>query len=110
MRAKSAAPRSGVSLRAEAVPWGTRGETELELIVTGMDGGNLVDDWNQEELRISSKLGRDLGSVRKILEIRSLACCETLTVSGKVYWLMRIRLYVVFTSEVSNGGRPMIIV
>mmetsp|Transcript_50956 Transcript_50956/g.91770 ORF Transcript_50956/g.91770 Transcript_50956/m.91770 type:complete len:85 (+) Transcript_50956:1921-2175(+) len=84
MRAKSAAPRSGVSLRADALPCGTRGDTEAELTVTGIAGGSF-DVWNQEEARISSRLGRDLGSVRRMQEIRSLACCDIRTVSGKVY-------------------------
>jgi len=84
MRAKSAAPRSGVSLRAEELPWGTRGDTELELTVTG-SGGGILDVWNQAEFRMSSMLGRCLGSVFKMEEMRSWASREIRTDSGKVY-------------------------
>jgi len=107
MRAKSVAARSGVSLLADA-PIG-RGDAEYPLIVTGIDGGSL-EVWNQGDANISSKLGRDLGLVWRIEDIRSLAASDNRTVSGKLYWLQRILRYVVFTSEVSKGGLPTSIV
>jgi hypothetical protein len=55
-------------------------------MVTGIGGGNL-EVWNQGEAKISSKLGRDLGSVRRIAAMRSLAGSDKRTVSGKLYWL-----------------------
>mmetsp|Transcript_54959 Transcript_54959/g.117958 ORF Transcript_54959/g.117958 Transcript_54959/m.117958 type:complete len:267 (+) Transcript_54959:1332-2132(+) len=86
MRAKSATPRSGVSLLAELLPLATRGETAKALTVGGTGGGKR-ELANHEEARISSKLGRDLGSVRRMLATRSLDWSETRTVSGKLYSL-----------------------
>jgi len=83
MRAKSAAPRSGVSLLAELLP--TRGVMLKALTVVGMGGGRRWAPWNQGEAMISSKLSRECGSVRRMLWIRSLACSDTFTVSGKLY-------------------------
>lgn len=104
IRAKSASPRSGVSLLAEAPP-GLGEGPECWSILGGGAGGSL-EELNQVEERIFSRLGRDFGSVRRMVAISSLAGPEIWTLSGNAYWLWRIRRYVVFRSDVSKGGLP----
>ncbi len=64
----------------------------------------LINSW----FRISSMFGLFEGSLFKILVIRSLAASDMGTFSGNEYAFILILLYVVFTSEVSKGGLPMI--
>jgi hypothetical protein len=106
MRAKSASPRSGVSLLAEAPPSLGEGPQCWSILGGGGAAGGSLEPLNQVEERIFSKLGRVFGSVRRMEEIRSFAGSDIWTLSGKAYWFWRIRRYVVFRSEVSNGGLP----
>lgn len=53
-------------------------------------------------------MGLLLGSLLRILVIRSREASEMYMLSGKLYAFIRMRLYVVLTSLVSKGGFPMI--
>jgi hypothetical protein len=64
----------------------------------------LIHSW----LKISSIEGRFAGSLLRIFVIISRAESEIATFSGKLYAFIRILLYVVLTSDVSNGGLPII--
>lgn len=48
-----------------------------------------------------------MGSNCNNLDIKDFAWLLITTCSGKVYAHIRILLYVVFTSDVSNGGLPV---
>jgi len=58
-------------------------------------------------LNISSNPGLLLGSVCNIFVIKFLTWSDITTWSGKVYAFILILLYVVLTSDVSNGGFPI---
>lgn len=56
---------------------------------------------------MSSRLGRSMGSALKMRRMRCFPLSLIGQLSGKEYEFARMRLYVLLTSAVSNGGWPM---